>query len=329
MPNKLLFSILIPNLGYSYLLFECLDSVVCQETNSEFNYEIVLCDQSDLDAHEKIKNEIISRYGSGKINLIHSNIKSLYQARHTLMKRAHGDYVVFIDSDDFVDKNYLAELYKIIKDKNNPDVILTDYTLCSFDKKKTKSNLYLQNLNRGRFLDYLCIANEINNVWAKIFRKDLYDIKDYGNFKYPLIKCGEDKIFSTPFMKKAKKIYCACGFVHYYYRNTPNSMAKKPSLYDLNALLEYLFLNLDFNDLDRFKRQLLADYICALFSILSQKHNKTGFKEFRNYARRFQILIKRASLKVNGIDMKFKKRVFLVFLRKKLYVSLYIASFFI
>lgn len=164
-----LFSILIPNLGYSHLLFECLDSAISQITKDLFDYEIIICDQSDADIYKQIKSEIEINYTANRIQLIHSEIKSLYLPRHTLMKYANGEYISFLDSDDIIDSDYLFELYKIIIENNHPDIIFTNFIKMSFDNKiNTKIN-YLDTLNTNRILDYLRYGSCANPVCFKIF----------------------------------------------------------------------------------------------------------------------------------------------------------------
>ena len=121
------FSVLIPNYGYSPYIFECLDSVVAQQNDGAFEYEIIMCDQSSLEVFDDIKQQVLQRYGDSKIHLIYSDIKGLLRARHTLIDKATGDYIVYIDSDDWVDINYLFQLSNCIIENDYPDLVITDY----------------------------------------------------------------------------------------------------------------------------------------------------------------------------------------------------------
>ena len=131
MEKKLLFSFLVPNYGYSNLLFDCFDSLVNQRVDDNFDFEIVMCDQSDKEDYEKIVNEFSKRYGD-KVKIVYSEIKGSLRARHNLMNYAKGDYIAFIDSDDFVDLDYLSVLYRKIKENDFPDVFITSYILCNY-----------------------------------------------------------------------------------------------------------------------------------------------------------------------------------------------------
>ena len=98
MNKKPFFSFLVPNYGYNKFIFDCFDSLVNQKTSKDFDYEILVCDQSDIDTFEKIKNETKEKYGD-RINLFHSDIKGLLRARHTLIRKATGEYCLCVDSD--------------------------------------------------------------------------------------------------------------------------------------------------------------------------------------------------------------------------------------
>ena len=127
-----MFSILIPNLGFSDVLFDCFKSVCFQKENSHFDYEIIVCDQSDNEVYEDIVKKADDSFG-GKIKFIHSNIRSLFRARHTLMEYSRGDYIVFVDSDDFVADDYLESIYNDLKSFNFPDILIHHVSPCDYN----------------------------------------------------------------------------------------------------------------------------------------------------------------------------------------------------
>lgn len=121
----MLFSIVIPVYNVAPYLRECVDSVLAQEFT---DYEIILVDDGSTDNSPNICDEYAETHT--QIKVIHKTNGGLSDARNFGIKEAQGDYLMFLDSDDFWNgKNILFEIYNIIKE-NNPDLII--HELSSF-----------------------------------------------------------------------------------------------------------------------------------------------------------------------------------------------------
>ena len=121
----MLFSIVIPVYNVAPYLGECIDSVLAQEFT---DYEIILVDDGSTDNSPNICDEYAETHT--QIKVIHKTNGGLSDARNFAVKEAQGDYLMFLDSDDFWNgKNILFEIYNIIKE-NNPDLII--HELSSF-----------------------------------------------------------------------------------------------------------------------------------------------------------------------------------------------------
>ena len=313
MKNKLpFFSVLIPNLGYSPFIFECLNSVINQKTDNLFDYEIIFCDQSDIAVFNKIKKEIESRYGSNKIKLIHSDVRGLLKARHTLMKYCVGEYVQFVDSDDKLIECGLIKLYNQITIGNKPDIIITSLTKIASNGILTEK-VELPALEKDdKILDYLLFTNKINSVVIKCFKKSLYSISDYQNFD---VTNAEDKLFSYPLVRKANKIILNRNLSIYLYRYNPDSMTNKitisqarDSLFVLDILLEKDFV---LNNKQSF--MFYNNFLYALTSYVSMLKRSTETKlitqlvlDCREYCKKHNLL----NVKVLGFKNKVKSFLF-------------------
>ena len=123
------FSIVIPVYNVAPYLRECVDSVLAQNST---DYEIILVDDGSTDNSPAICDEYAEKYS--QIKVIHKANGGLSDARNFGIKKAQGDYLMFLDSDDFWNReNVLLDLHNIIKE-NNPDLII--HELSSFYKKK-------------------------------------------------------------------------------------------------------------------------------------------------------------------------------------------------
>ena len=121
----MLFSIIIPVYNVEKYLNQCIDSVLKQDFT---DYEIILVDDGSTDNSPNICDEYAEKYT--QIKVIHKTNGGLSDARNFGIKEALGDYLMFLDSDDFWNgRNVLLDLYNIIKE-NNPDLII--HELSSF-----------------------------------------------------------------------------------------------------------------------------------------------------------------------------------------------------
>lgn len=116
------FSVIIPVYNVEKYLRQCVDSVLSQDYD---NYEIILVDDGSPDLCPCICDEYASRFSC--VNVIHKPNGGPSDARNAGLKIAHGDYITFIDSDDFwMSSTVLSEMSAFIEAQHCPDVIISD-----------------------------------------------------------------------------------------------------------------------------------------------------------------------------------------------------------
>lgn len=204
------FSIIIPVYNVEKYIGKCLDSVMSQTYN---DYEILVIDDGSTDNSKKIVKEY-------KVKLIESNHVGVSEARNIAIKKAKGDYLVFLDSDDWWDKELLKKL--ATSSKNNPDLIRfqmrtvtdknekTDYKEESFMGKSGEEAFNL--VTKFHFVDAACcyaIKREYYEKEKFSFAKDRVH-EDYGLM--PLI------------IIKASIVNCISYVGYNYYRRTESIM---------------------------------------------------------------------------------------------------------
>lgn len=131
-------SVIIPVYNVEKYLSECVNSVLVQDFQ---NYEMILVDDGSTDNSGKICDEYASKYS--QIKVIHKENGGLSDARNFGIKEAQGDYLMFLDSDDFWQgSNRLAEISSIIETQNQPDIILYGITPFFDSKENTQLNVF-------------------------------------------------------------------------------------------------------------------------------------------------------------------------------------------
>lgn len=308
--KKIKFSFLIPNLGYSNFLYECLDSVINQKNDGSFDFDVFLCDQSDPITHNKIVKDIDRLFRNNKnINVLFNKEKSVTLARHRMLSLCNADYVCFIDSDDYVDKDLLLTLSNIIYANNHPDIVITNFIYCDESDKDYKKNPIDKRIENN-YLDYFLFTNALNSLCTKAINKKLYDVSDYSDFSN---YNGEDFVMNYPIMVKAKSIICRFDICKYHYRQRKvsriSNITFESVIYTLKAKVS---TPLSFPRTD-FQRGLKLKMIISYFSDTVQKllrSKKISKREFCEYIKYINDLIQNEQLIVVDELSKKEKMIF-------------------
>lgn len=198
-------SVIIPVYNVEKYIEQCIESVVNQTLE---DIEIIIVNDGTKDnSMKKIEKYLLD----SRIRVINKENGGLSSARNVGLKIAKGEYVSFIDSDDFIELTMLEELYN---NSEKADIVFSDII---FYDNKTESKKYSEtklsfekNLDKGSFfLDTIPIV-----VWNKIYRKDY--LKKIGlTFIEGIIY--EDNDFTVKAVFQATKVKYLKNF-HYYYR---------------------------------------------------------------------------------------------------------------
>ena len=169
----MLFSIIIPVYKVEKYLHQCVDSVLCQ---SYQDFELILVDDGSPDACPKICDNYSER--DERVKVIHQKNAGLSEARNSGTNFATGEYIVYLDSDDYIsNENFLYELSRVAK--NNVDVICY-----RFDKLYESTNtIQKAKFNFPRFKEEesyeqrlltLVISDAFYcSAWSKAIRREL------------------------------------------------------------------------------------------------------------------------------------------------------------
>ena len=209
MNNDPLISIIIPCFNAEKTLENCLQSVVQQ---SYANLEIIIIDDGSTDETSLIYNKFQSN--DERILVLKQQNSGVSKARNTGVKAATGDYICFVDSDDWAELNYCSELYSLLVGENaDISIVEASYedengnVLCS----KPISDEKIFDGNRALVL--LLEDQEIqSHPWGKLFKADLLK-----NVHFPEnLKCFED--YSTLFkiFNKAVKVIKSNEKLYHY-----------------------------------------------------------------------------------------------------------------
>jgi len=251
MEHNDLISVIIPVYNVDKYLSRCIDSVINQTYK---NLEIILIDDGSTDNSGKICDEYALK--NNRIIVIHKQNEGVSSARNTGLNIATGNYIGFVDSDDYIEPDMYEVLYNLLI-KNEVEVSCCDYFVFSRKEKK-----YVQSLDNT--INGILYINEILNtksghggfLWNKLYSKNLI-----GNIQFDeTLIFGEDYVFVIDVFMKAKKI-AFCKDAKYYYCYNPNSVTKRKF----------------------FKKKYLKhiEFYDKLINYCKKNHLKIGYKKYK------------------------------------------------
>jgi glycosyltransferase involved in cell wall biosynthesis len=212
-------SIIIPVYGVEHYIERCCVSVF-EQTNK--NFELIFVNDCSRDNSEKILLEVIERYAhlNISINIIkHEVNKGISATRETGLNAAQGEYILYIDSDDYIAPNML-ELLANRAHESNADIVYCDY----YDLKNDELIYQKQSLSvtEPLLMTAAMLRSEIVwTPWNKIFKKSLATA---NNIHWPVnINVGEDLVVMAKLFAYAKKIEYVDEALYIYNRDNVNS----------------------------------------------------------------------------------------------------------
>lgn len=222
------FSIIITAYNIEKYIEKSIESVKNQTFQ---NYELIVIDDCSTDRTlEKIRN-------FGDIQIIeHKKNKCLGGARNSGVRKAKGEYIIFLDGDDYLNnKNVLQKLDKLIG-QNTPDVIYLGFELTG------KKEGFIIPTQENCTKEYRIAGDRYANAWSKCWKKDFLI---ENKLEFPENRYYEDVIFIYKAISKVES-YLIAGFpTHTYYSGRPNSITTNVSfknihdnLYNIEELME-------------------------------------------------------------------------------------------
>ncbi len=134
--NDIRYSIIVPVYNVEEYLVECLDSLINQTYKA---YEIILVDDGSTDKSGSICDSYVEKNSS--VRVFHKKNGGLSDARNYGIDQASGDYMIFVDSDDYIDVNMLQIYYQASIDNDYPDLLI-DQSMYAFCDDTIKSDDY-------------------------------------------------------------------------------------------------------------------------------------------------------------------------------------------
>ena len=214
-------SVIIPVYNVEKYLRECLDSVANQTVK---DIEIICVNDCSTDTSLKILEEYASR--DSRIKIL-SNVQNIHAglSRNKGISCANGQYIYFMDADDFLELNAFEKVIEIL-DQNY------DIDFCMFNKilvdqttqERTPKNYFISNYANQKIFDRSLRVNLLYAevpAWLKIYRKSFLE---NNNILFDDLKCANDRFFFINTVLKYQKAYLLDEYLIYHRINVENSL---------------------------------------------------------------------------------------------------------
>lgn len=294
MDNELI-SIIVPVYKVEKYLEKCVKSILKQTYT---NLEIILVDDGSPDKCGQLCDELAKT--DDRIKVFHKENGGLSDARNYGVERANGEYIGFVDSDDYIHECMYEELYKAIK-KSGTSIAECGVTRVYKNTLRPhyEGGDYFLVLDREGYLkEYLENKRLYGSAWCKLIHKDLAK-----KIKFPIGKIYEDAFYTLELLKIVDRYTLISGNYYYYYIRE-NSITTRPfSSKDMDYIeIMELISEYTLNKFPIYKEQLLVRLTFAYISIFNQ------LLEVDNYKRKSEYKILKDKLKDNYFKVLSNKK---------------------
>lgn len=282
-------SVIIPAYNAESTLKKCLSSI--QRQTFRGKYEVIIIDDGSTDKTGEISDNFAAKCNRFKV--VHQPNKGILQSRLTGLLASSGDFVCFVDSDDWVEPDYLETLYTM-KKKTQCDVSIcgvyfdmgnetqNNGKLLSFDVTTYFLREPLPELVHGMIYDGRPFSRTIlASLWGKMFNRK--DLLVYLLSVDKSIKIGEDAAITYSVIMHSSSI-SVCNKRLYHYRINTSSMTHRysPDYIRLSKVLYYYLLKQNSSCVYYdFTKQIEGNYISMIVSAVSNlfQENAPNFRK--------------------------------------------------
>lgn len=310
MPVKI--SVVVPVYNTVKYLQRCVDSILNQ-TFKEF--EVLLIDDGSSDGSERLCDKLAST--DKRIRVIHQSNSGVSVARNNGIESAAGEYLLFVDSDDYLERDMIKSLiYNTTH--NNADLCMCGYKRVFSSENQDvleKEGIYdiegIRALMKKWKLDPI-----IGSPCNKLFNMSI--LNKYNIRFIPEIKYAEDYMFNVEYLKHISNLYVVEKPFYNYYMETPGSLSKT-NFTDIDALWNVQLLVLQkvsgyLNSIEVSDTGVISEIFCYMFVVnicnRAKQKSKDDFinwcKEIRKTERYMQMLKRKAYItRLKAINLRY------------------------
>lgn len=237
-----LLSIIVPIYNVEQYLDRCIQSILNQTYQ---NLEIILVDDGATDCSGAIADSYAAK--DKRIKAFHKENGGLSDARNYGLEHVTGDYILFIDSDDFI-VNIMCERLITVASSNNADIVSCNYYIYRGDDDISIHTMSVQDDKRTftgmDMLRYYLLKTEpfdLNVVWNKIFKLDLFN--GVEPVRFPKGRVQEDNFTIFRLFLNANSIVTVNEPLYYYVQRAGSIMANFTRRFMIDTIESHMYMS--------------------------------------------------------------------------------------
>ena len=237
-----LLSIIVPIYNVEQYLDRCIQSILNQTYQ---NLEILLVDDGATDCSGAIADSYAAK--DKRIKVFHKENGGLSDARNYGLEHVTGDYILFIDSDDFI-VNIMCERLITVASSNNADIVSCNYYIYRGDDDISIHTMSVQDDKRTftgmDMLRYYLLKTEpfdLNVVWNKIFKLDLFN--GVEPVRFPKGRVQEDNFTIFRLFLNANSIVTVNEPLYYYVQRAGSIMANFTRRFMIDTIESHMYMS--------------------------------------------------------------------------------------
>lgn len=334
--KKPLISIIVPVYNVENYLFQCLDSIIHQTYS---NIEIIVVNDGSPDNSHLIINTFSEK--DKRIKIINKENGGLSDARNFGIMAADGDYIMFVDSDDWLEFNLIELLVGQIL---NRDLVACSYNRCYEDKKIPRvfdiegeiDGTLFQRRMLGLLKNELSDPSQIDSLstaWGKLYKTSLL-VENKLRFVSTKEIGTEDLLFNLHYCTNLNRVYVINLPLYNYRRNNSSSLTSnyKPNLFNnwqhLFSLIKDLIVNKEADFKEAFNNRIAISIVgLGLNELQNPKSFSLKIKNLKNILNHPTYVAANQNLKLNYFPVHWK--LFFYFSKKRIVLGLFFLLHFI
>lgn len=278
MPPTLV-SIIIPVYNAEIFLHRCLDSVINQDY---LHLDIIVLDDGSTDRSVSI---IESYLDDKRVRLIKKINSGPSDTRNKGIERAEGEYICFVDADDFVTPDYVSVFMNNLYAYDLPDLIVTDYTEYSVYHPKGVGIRQMKEEGIYTAVDFApCLfTGTMGVLWGKLFKTTI--IKEENLQLDSNIRIQEDLLFVFTYLKYCNSILYTKSYTYHYNRLNEMSLTGKFQSYHIEEFEKVQRAMLILAENAKIKKTIQDRALSFYGKYMLYLGNQFGLRQFRSYTK--------------------------------------------
>ena len=264
-------SIIMPTYNREKIIKKAIKSVVEQ---SEKDIELIIVDDGSTDNTD----EVVKNFNDSRIKYYKRKNHGIGASRNFGLEKATGEYITFLDSDDYLDNDFVKKMYSEIK-KKKLDILVCDYI--GFYENGNHEKHHIKEFTKTTLYENPDLINIVNLApWAKLYNKKIFDNKD---IRFPETIKYEDVNFVIKAFKAAKSIGKLNEYLVYYFvDNVSETLIVNDKVFDVFKVINILDSDLKDKEYNSAKETFIISTLCNYNIQQRRQKNKETRHRFIN-----------------------------------------------